>query len=174
MGRVGSLAHDHVDASQTQPKQELDPLVFDEKKEFAVHVNKFVAICHELASSDEEIDAKDKVSKLILSLPASFSAMAIVTSVTDTTFDKIAEAVKAELARRANQNNPQSRFASQSARKCIRSRLPRPCEAEVNQDSEAVVLDEADGEVERDHTESWISRSRIPVANESPGWPRRQ
>ncbi len=63
-------------------KQELDSLMFDEKKDLAVHVNKFVAICDELSSYGEEIDAKDKSSKLIRSLPASFSALAMVTSVT--------------------------------------------------------------------------------------------
>ncbi len=80
-------------------KQELESLMFDEKKDFAEHVNKFVAICDELSSYGEEIDEKDKSSKLIRSLPASFAALAMVTSVTETPFDKIAEAVKAELAR---------------------------------------------------------------------------
>ncbi len=46
--------------------------MFDEKKDFAVHVNKFVAICDELSSYGEEIDAKDKSSKLIRSLLPSF------------------------------------------------------------------------------------------------------
>ncbi len=41
----------------------------------------------------------------------------MVTSVVETTFNNIAEAVKAELARRANPNKPQSRFAIQSPRK---------------------------------------------------------
>ncbi len=46
-------------------KQELDSLMFDEKKDFAAHVNKFMAICDEISSYGEEIDAKDKSSKLI-------------------------------------------------------------------------------------------------------------
>ncbi len=41
-------------------KEELDSLMFNEKKDFAVHENKFVAICDELSSYGEEIDAKDK------------------------------------------------------------------------------------------------------------------
>ncbi len=69
----------------------------------------------------------------------------MVTSVTDTTFDKIAEAVKAELARRAIQITRSLASPANPPRKCIRSRLSRPCEAEVNQGSEAVVLDGADG-----------------------------
>ncbi len=41
-------------------KQELDSLMFDEKKDFAVHVNKFVAICDEISSYGEE---KIKISR---------------------------------------------------------------------------------------------------------------
>ncbi len=50
--------------------------MFDEKNDFAAHVNKFVAIYDELSSYGEEIDAKHKSSKLIRSLPPSFSALA--------------------------------------------------------------------------------------------------
>ncbi len=60
-------------------KQELDSLVFDEKKNFVVHVNTFVAICDELSSYGEEIDAKEKSSKLMRSLPPSLSELAMVT-----------------------------------------------------------------------------------------------
>ncbi len=38
--------------------------MFDEKKDFSAHVNKFVAICDELASYGEEVDPKDKSSNL--------------------------------------------------------------------------------------------------------------
>ncbi len=55
--------------------------MFDEEKDVGVHVNKVVAIFDELSSSGEEIDAGDKSFKLIRSLPPSFSALAIVTSV---------------------------------------------------------------------------------------------
>ncbi len=70
-------------------KQQLDSLMFDEKKDFSAHVKRFVAICDELASYGEEVDPKDKSSKLIRSLPSSFSALAMVTSATDTTLDKL-------------------------------------------------------------------------------------
>ncbi len=115
MGQISTPSHHHVYAAIINLKLQLDSLVYDEKKDFSVHVNKFLAICDELASYGEEIDQKDKSSKLIRSLPPSFSALAMVTSVTETSFDKIAEAVKAELARRSNPNNPQSRNTTQSS-----------------------------------------------------------
>ncbi len=62
------LAHSHT-TTTTQAvinlRRELDSLIFDEKKDFAAHVNKFVAICDKISSYDEEIDARDKSSKLI-------------------------------------------------------------------------------------------------------------
>ncbi len=69
-------------------KQQIDSLLFHEKKDFSAHVNKFVAICDELASYGEEVDPKDISSKLICSLPSSFAALAMVTPVTDTTIEK--------------------------------------------------------------------------------------
>ncbi len=96
-------------------KQQLDALTFHEKNDFSAHVNKFVAICDELASHGEEIDQKDRSFKLVRSFPSSFSALAVVMSVTDTKFDKIAGAVKAELARRANPKNLQIRGSSRSS-----------------------------------------------------------
>ncbi len=53
-------------------KQQIDSLLFHEKKDFSAHVNKFEAICDELASYGEEVDPKDISSKLIRSLPSSF------------------------------------------------------------------------------------------------------
>ncbi len=85
--------------------------MFYEKKGICAHVNKFIAICEELSSYGEEIYEKHKSSKLISSIPPLFSALAMVISVTETTFDKIVEAVKAEFARSANLNNLQSKFA---------------------------------------------------------------
>ncbi len=67
--------------------------MFDEKKDIGAHVNKFMTICDELLSYGEEIDQKLKSSKLIFSLPPSFlalamsfSTLAMITSVTETTF----------------------------------------------------------------------------------------
>ncbi len=49
--------------------------MFDEKKDFAVDANKFIAICDEISSYSVEIDAKDMLSKLIRSFPASFCCL---------------------------------------------------------------------------------------------------
>ncbi len=41
-------------------KQQLDAFMFHEKNDFSAHLNKFVAICDELACHGEEIDQKDR------------------------------------------------------------------------------------------------------------------
>lgn len=88
--------------------QRLDALVYDEKKDWNDHISTFLSICGELATYDAELSDADKVSKLIRSLPPSFSALAMVSHLTSTSFDNVKIAVAAELERRANPHNPHS------------------------------------------------------------------
>ncbi len=111
-------------------------------------MNRFVAFSDELASSGEEIDRTDKSSKLIRPLIASFFALAMVTSVTDTTLDTIAEAVKAELARRVKPNNPLFTFLGQANPQYIQRKPIEHYEVGDSRGTEDEVLCAADGEVE--------------------------
>ena len=88
-------------------RQKLDSIVFDESKDWNSHVSSFLTICEELATYDAEVTETEKTSKLIRSLPASFSPLAMISTITSTTFEKVVNAVEAELSRRANPNNLQ-------------------------------------------------------------------
>jgi len=80
-------------------------LVFDEKKSWHDHVTKFLTIVGEFSTYDEDMPEKEKVSRLIRSLPHSFNPLAMVSTLMDTGFDNIVSAVQAALARHSNPHN---------------------------------------------------------------------
>ena len=84
--------------------QALNSMRFKDEGDWEKHIQKFHNILGKLASYDSAIDESTKVSKLINTLPESFSAIAIVSSTTDMTLDKTINAVVAELDRRKNRN----------------------------------------------------------------------
>ena len=88
-------------------RQKLDSLVFEDNKSWIEHVSSFLRICEELATYDVELTETEKTSKLIRSLPSSFSPLAMVSTMTTTTFEKVVSAVEAEISRRSNPKNPQ-------------------------------------------------------------------
>jgi len=88
-------------------KNRLDALLYVDGKDWNAHVTKFLTIIGELATFDAELSPTDQTSKLLRSLPPSFSPLAMVSDLTEITFDKLVSAVQLEIARRSNPNNPQ-------------------------------------------------------------------
>ncbi len=73
-----------------------------------------MSILAQLASLDEEMSEKEKASRLIRSLPQSFAPIAMVANFLDS-FEKIEQSVRAEVDRRNNPHNPQSRKSHSQA-----------------------------------------------------------
>ena len=92
-------------------KNELDALIYKDGADWNAHVTSFLSVAGKLAAFDVELTEKDKVSRLIRSLPTSFSPLAMVSHLTDASFNNIVTAVEAEIARRSNPHNPQSSTA---------------------------------------------------------------
>lgn len=100
-------------------QQRLDNLSFDETKKFDTHVSDFLSIVDELSSLDQTIQESEKVTKLIRSLPPSFDALAMATSVNALNFDELVIAVHANIERRKqfpaksnNSSQPQAFYTS--------------------------------------------------------------
>ena len=103
-------------------KQKLDSLIYKEGADWNSHVSAFLTICMQLAAFDVELSEEDRASKLIRSLPESFSPIAMFCSLTDSNFDKIVSAVQSEIARRSNPHNPQNSSSSTQPRANISKR----------------------------------------------------
>jgi len=88
-------------------RHQLDSLLYKDGGDWDEHFSKFMGILAQLASLDEEISEKEKTSRLIRSLPQSFSPIAMVGNLLDS-FEKLEQAVRAEVDRRKNPHNPQS------------------------------------------------------------------
>jgi len=88
-------------------KNLLDSLLYVDGKDWNAHVTKFLTITGELATFNAELSPTDQTSKLLRSLPPSFSPLAMVSDLTEIKFDKLVSAVQSEIARRSNPNNPQ-------------------------------------------------------------------
>ena len=88
-------------------KQKLDTLIFKDNGNWDKHVASFLTTIGELAKYDAELSESEKTSKLIRSLTSSFAPLAMVSSQQDLNFDKIFNAVRTEIARRANLHNMQ-------------------------------------------------------------------
>ena len=88
-------------------KQKLDSLYFDDGKvNWEVPVTEFLTICDELSPYDEQLSEKDKINKLIRSLPDSFPSFSFYISTNEVaTFEIVKNAVSTELERRGNPRN---------------------------------------------------------------------
>lgn len=85
--------------------QKLDNLMYDESTNFDKHISNFLSIIDELASLDQLIQESDKATKLIRSLPPSFDALAMATSVNKLNFDELVTAIHANIERRRKSSN---------------------------------------------------------------------
>jgi len=83
-------------------KNTLDALQFLDGNDWNAHVTKFMTMVGELATYDEELSEKEKVSKLLRSLPNSFSPLAMVSHISSISLDGLINAVQAEISRRSN------------------------------------------------------------------------
>lgn len=76
--------------------------MFDDTNNFDDHVSSFLSIVDELSSLDQQIQDTEKVTKMIRSLPPSFDALAMATSVNSLTFDQLVSAIQSNIERRNN------------------------------------------------------------------------
>ena len=88
-------------------KHRLEILLYSDNAEWDEYFCKFMANISLLASLREEFSEKEKTSRLVWSLPRSFSPIAIVSSFLDS-FEKVEQAILAEIDWRNNPHNPQS------------------------------------------------------------------
>ena len=88
-------------------KHRLDTLLYSDGADWDEHFSKFMATLSQRASLGEEFSEKEKNSRLIRSLPKSFSAIAMVASFLDS-FEKVEQAIRAAVDKRKNPHNPQS------------------------------------------------------------------
>ncbi len=88
-------------------RHQLDSLLYKDGANWDKHFSKFLNILAQLASLYEEFNEKEKTSTLIRSLPQSFAPIAMVASFFDS-FEKVEQAVRAEVRRRKNPLNPQA------------------------------------------------------------------
>ena len=89
-------------------KNELDALIYKDGADWNTHVPSFLVTAGKFAAFEVELTEKDKVSRLLRSLPASFSPLAMVSHLADASFNKIVNAVQAEIPRRSNPHYRQS------------------------------------------------------------------
>ena len=85
---------------------QLDNLLYKDGQDWDEHLSSFMTILGQLAAYNQELNEKEKTSKLIRSLPTSFAPIAMVATLLES-FDKVESAVRAEVDRRKNPNNPQ-------------------------------------------------------------------
>lgn len=80
----------------------LESLSFKEGEEWENHISLFLSMLDELAAQYQVMDDSEKVTKLLRTLPASFNALAMASTLTTTTFDELFSAVQANIGRRKN------------------------------------------------------------------------
>jgi len=81
---------------------ELDALRYKEGEDWNKHVTKLIQIVSRLATFDEELSENEKTSKLLRTLPDSYTAIAIVAQTVNMDFEKLVISVHAEVARKMN------------------------------------------------------------------------
>lgn len=81
-------------------RQDMDNLRYKEGASWDDHVNKFTELLNKLATYDEELSEKEKASKLLRSIPESFSGFAMIAQVQDLQFERLIQAMHAEISRR--------------------------------------------------------------------------
>jgi len=64
-------------------KNQLDALLYADGQDWNKHETSFMKLIGELATYDEEFSGKEKLSKLLRSLPESFATLAMVTHLSE-------------------------------------------------------------------------------------------
>ena len=83
-------------------RQEIDDLHYEGGKSWDNHVNKFTELLSNLATNDEELNDNKKASKLLRTLPETFSGFAMITQVQELELERLIQAMHAEISRRAD------------------------------------------------------------------------
>lgn len=78
----------------------LETMQFEENKDWDKHISSFLNIVDELASLNQEISETEKVTKLFRTLPATFDALAMASSLSTRSFEEILNAVSANIERK--------------------------------------------------------------------------
>ena len=86
---------------------ELDSLLYKDGEDWDKHYSKFMNIVAQLASQGEDMSEKDKVSRLVRTLPESLSTIAMIATLLGS-LDKVESAVRAELDWKKNPHKKSS------------------------------------------------------------------
>lgn len=78
----------------------LESLSFKEGQSWESHISSFMSILDELAAQDQVMTESEKVTKILRTLPSSFDALAMASSLNENSFDQIVNAVQANIERR--------------------------------------------------------------------------
>lgn len=96
-------------------EQELEKLSFDEKTTWEKHLHKFHEVLGKLAAYGSTVREEEKVSKLLRTLPESFSPLAMVAETSNVELDRLITTIESELARRSTQASRQNNRSTTGA-----------------------------------------------------------